>query len=130
MVLAFPELKSKLEGISMMAGSIGLGNWSPAAEFNVLLDPIAASIVFSSGIPITLVPLEVTHTALVTESVFEQFARLPAKDFGETLVKLYRKFQQNYLETQNFAYPPAHDPCAVYYLLEPQNFEGDRKSVV
>lgn len=66
MTQAFPEIKNKLESITMMAGAIGLGNWSPAAEFNVLLDPIASAIVFSSGIPITLVPLEVTHTALVT----------------------------------------------------------------
>jgi pyrimidine-specific ribonucleoside hydrolase len=50
-----------------MGGAIGVGNWSPAAEFNILLDPEAASIIFKEGLPITMIPLEVTHTVEATE---------------------------------------------------------------
>jgi pyrimidine-specific ribonucleoside hydrolase len=64
---AFPDIKNRIFGITIMGGAIGLGNWSAAAEFNILVDPEAASIVFSQGLPLTMVPLEVTHTVAVTE---------------------------------------------------------------
>lgn len=54
---AFPDIKDKINGITIMGGAIGLGNWSPAAEFNILVDPEAASIVFSQALPVTMVPL-------------------------------------------------------------------------
>lgn len=65
LIKAFPDMLEKLEGITIMGGAIGLGNWSPAAEFNILVDPEAAHIVFNCGIKITMVPLEVTHTVLI-----------------------------------------------------------------
>ncbi len=52
-----------------MGGAIGLGNWTPSAEFNIFADPEAAAAVLDSGVPITLVPLEVTHRALATDDV-------------------------------------------------------------
>ncbi len=51
----------------MMGGSIGLGNITPQAEFNIYIDPEAAKIVFNSGLKLILIPLEVTHTVLVTD---------------------------------------------------------------
>ena len=63
---AFPDIKSNINAITFMGGAIGLGNWSPAAEFNILVDPEAASIVMASELPITMVPLEVSHTVLAT----------------------------------------------------------------
>lgn len=107
-----------------MAGAIGLGNWSPAAEFNVLVDPLAAAIVFQSKIPIIMVPLEVTHTALITEDIFQAFKELPNKKLGSILYDLNRVFQKNYKDTQNFNFPPAHDPCAMFFLLEMEAFQG------
>ena len=58
----FPLIKKQLNGITIMGGAIGMGNWSPAAEFNILVDPEAAKIVMNCGIKVTMIPLEVTHT--------------------------------------------------------------------
>lgn len=54
---AFPDINSHIRGVTLMGGAIGQGNWSPAAEFNILVDPEAASIVFGSGLPVTMIPL-------------------------------------------------------------------------
>lgn len=67
---AFPDVKDRLRAITVMGGAIGLGNWSPAAEFNILVDPEAAAIVLAQGVPVTMVPLEVTHTVAVSEEIF------------------------------------------------------------
>jgi inosine-uridine nucleoside N-ribohydrolase len=119
---AFPDISTHIRGITLMGGAIGLGNWSPAAEFNILVDPEAASIVFQSGLPITMVPLEVTHTVEVTEAIFADFGKL-ASSFGQKLTPLFRYFQLKYKEDQEFEFPVAHDPCTIHYLLQPQDFK-------
>jgi inosine-uridine nucleoside N-ribohydrolase len=101
-----------------MGGAIGLGNWSPAAEFNLLVDPEAAAIVFNCGIRVNVIPLEVSHTVLITEEIFEEFAKMKS-DFSKKLTKLMRYFQVRYKESQNFEFPVAHDPCTIYFLLHP-----------
>lgn len=68
---AFPDIRGNLSGITIMGGAIGLGNVTPSAEFNIFTDPEAAAIVMASGMELTLVPLEVTHTVEVSERVFE-----------------------------------------------------------
>ena len=65
LLLAHPELKGKIARISLMGGGIATGNWTPAAEFNILVDPEAAKIVFTSGVPITMAGLDVTEKALI-----------------------------------------------------------------
>lgn len=70
LIKAFPDIIEKLQGITIMGGAIGLGNWSPAAEFNILVDPEAAHIVFNCGVKVTMVPLEVTHTVLIDNPIF------------------------------------------------------------
>ena len=65
LLLAHPELKCKIARISLMGGGIATGNWTPAAEFNILVDPEAARIVFTSGVPITMAGLDVTEKALI-----------------------------------------------------------------
>lgn len=54
---AFPDIKQNIKKITIMGGAIGLGNWTPAAEFNILVDPEAAAIVFNCGIRINVIPL-------------------------------------------------------------------------
>ncbi|MFS8540486.1 MAG: nucleoside hydrolase, partial [Tissierellales bacterium] len=73
----FPEVKEKIEAISLMGGSIYAGNHTPHAEFNIYVDPEAAKVVFDSGIPIIMSGLEVTHKASITE---EEIAELRAMD--------------------------------------------------
>lgn len=69
MLTTFPEVKRKIKCIVSMGGAIGIGNVSPAAEFNFFVDPIAAKIVFSQGIPIVIMPLDLTHTVLITDDI-------------------------------------------------------------
>ena len=70
---AFPDMKDKIKAITVMGGAIGMGNWSPAAEFNILVDPEAAHIVVNAGLPMVVIPLEVTHTVEADEAIFKAF---------------------------------------------------------
>ncbi|GEM_PF-5587623 len=71
LLLSHPELKPKIAQISVMGGGLGFGNWTPAAEFNILADPEAAEIVFSSGLPLLMSGLDVTEQALIFPEDFE-----------------------------------------------------------
>lgn len=113
-----PDLAGRIDRISIMGGAIGLGNWTPSAEFNIFADPEAAEVVITSGVPITLVPLEVTHLALATEPVLERIAalRTPVARMSEALL---RYFTDTYREVFGFPAPAVHDPCAVAAIIEP-----------
>ena len=76
LLLAYPELKSKIARISLMGGGVQYGNWTPAAEFNILVDPEAADVVFSSGIPIIMAGLDVTEKAMIFPEDFERIRAL------------------------------------------------------
>ena len=68
-----PELHGKIARIVIMGGAMGLGNWTPAAEFNIYVDPEAAEIVFQSGLPIVMAGLGVTHRAPIIADDIERF---------------------------------------------------------
>lgn len=113
-----PEIRSGIDRIAIMGGAIGLGNWTPSAEFNIVVDPEAADAVLRSGVPVTLVPLEVTHLALATDPVVDRIARL-GSPVAEASVALLRYFADTYREVFGFPAPAVHDPCAVAAILEP-----------
>lgn len=120
LLLAHPELKEKIARISLMGGGIAYGNWTPAAEFNILVDPEAADAVFSSGIPVQMCGLDVTEQALIYPEDFEriravgnQVARVVA-DWLEFFYQFHRSI--------GYAGAPVHDPCAVASLLHPELF--------
>ena len=115
---AAPEITDRIDGISIMGGAIGLGNWTPSAEFNIHVDPEAAEIVFGSGLPITLVPLEVTHRALATDEVMRRIEAL-GTPVARISVALMRYFAHTYREVFGFPYPAVHDPVAVAAIIEP-----------
>lgn len=71
---AFPSVKDKIKAIVTMGGAIGAGNVSPAAEFNYYVDPEAAKMVFAEGIPIIVMPLDLTHTVLVTKDILDRLS--------------------------------------------------------
>jgi len=113
-----PDLGKRLERIVLMGGAIGLGNVTPAAEFNIGADAEAARAVFESGIPITMVPLETTHRALATDDVI---TRIAALDFplARICVELLGFFADTSRRVFGFEAPAVHDPCAVAWLLDP-----------
>jgi inosine-uridine nucleoside N-ribohydrolase len=123
-----PDLAQRLRRIVLMGGAIGLGNVTPAAEFNIAADPEAARAVFESGVPITMVPLETTHQALATPAVIDRIAAL---DFplARVCVELLGFFAETYLRVFGFAAPAVHDPCAVARVIDPSLVPTQRMRV-
>ena len=117
----FPDVKEKIEAISLMGGSIYAGNITMNAEFNIYVDPEAANVVFKSGIPIIMSGLEVTHEAgindLEIKALTMEKGRV-SKMCGE-LLSFYVKFHHG----EGYASYPLHDVCSVMYLLYPEIFK-------
>lgn len=117
-----PRLAERLERVVLMGGAIGLGNWTPAAEFNMLADPEAAHVVLSSGVPITMLPLEVTHGALAGDEVLARIDGL-GTPVSRMAAALLRYFADTYRTVFGFPAPAVHDPCAVAWLIDPSLVE-------
>lgn len=120
LLLAHPELKGNIAHISLMGGGISFGNWTPAAEFNILVDPEAAKIVFESGIPITMAGLDVTEQALVYPEDFER-VRTAGNPVAQVVAEWLSFFYDFH---RNLGYPgaPVHDAVAVAALIKPELF--------
>ena len=112
------ELKERIARLSLMGGSIGLGNTTPAAEFNVYVDPEAAREVFESGLPITMSGLDVTHQAGAGPAQRESLWKLGYS--GGVVAELLEYFAGTYERVFGFDAPPLHDPVAVAAVLEPR----------
>jgi purine nucleosidase/pyrimidine-specific ribonucleoside hydrolase len=103
--------------IVLMGGSIGLGNVTPAAEFNIWADPEAARRVFESGLDVTMVGLDVTHKALLTP---ERRERIRASGrVGTAVAELVDFFGEYHRETYGWPGPPIHDALALAYVVDP-----------
>ncbi|RLT25206.1 MAG: nucleoside hydrolase [Chloroflexi bacterium] len=115
---AHPELAKKIAHISWMGGAIGEGNVTASAEFNVYVDPEAAAEVFSSGIPITMVGLDVTHLARMGAA---ETARLDAAGnrAGKIFADLLRYFLIFHRERYEWEFCAIHDAVAVAHLVDP-----------
>jgi purine nucleosidase/pyrimidine-specific ribonucleoside hydrolase len=112
-----PELKERIARISLMGGSIGLGNTTPAAEFNIYVDPEAAREVFESGLAITMSGLDVTHQARAGRAEREILRGLGR--IGGVVAELLEYFAATYESVFGFDAPPLHDAVAVAAVLEP-----------
>lgn len=124
LLAAHPELKSRIARIVLMGGAAGAGNWTPAAEFNIYVDPQAADMVFKSGIPITMCGLDVTHEAQVMD---EDIARVRAiaNPVAQCVAGLLDFFMIYHRDPKwGFAGAPLHDPCTIAWLLAPELFHG------
>jgi purine nucleosidase len=124
-----PEIVNHVQEIVLMGGAyFQVGNITPAAEFNIYVDPEAAEIVFKSGVPLVVMPLDVTHKALVTAPRVEAFRTLGNR-VGE-LVAAWTDFFERF-DKEKYGSPgaPLHDPCTIAYLLEPQLFTGRHVNV-
>jgi inosine-uridine nucleoside N-ribohydrolase len=113
-----PELKSRIGRIVLMGGSMSLGNTTPAAEFNVYVDPEAAQVVFGSGLPITMVGLDITHQAGAGAERRERLRT--AGRVGEVAAELLEFFAGTYKSVFGFDAPPVHDAVAVSAVVEPE----------
>ena len=120
LLLAHPELKSNIEQISLMGGGVGFGNWTPAAEFNILVDPEAADIVFRSGIPLIMAGLDVTERALLGPDDFERIRDI--KNHVSDIVWQWLEFFYKFHKKLGYEGAPMHDPCAVMALIHPEIF--------
>ncbi len=115
---AVPGLRDRIAGISLMGGSLGEGNTTAAAEFNIWADPEAAAIVFESGIPIRMAGLDVTHQALVLPADVARLEGLGTTP-GRVFADLMRFFAIHHRDRYGWAGPPIHDAVAVAWLADP-----------
>jgi purine nucleosidase len=119
-----PGILTKVKEIVLMGGAMREGgNTTPCAEFNILEDPDAAQIVMRCGRPITILPLDVTHQALVSQQRIEQIRAL-ATPVGTAVVGMMEFFNRFDTEKYGSEGAPLHDPCTIAYLLKPELFKG------
>ena len=104
--------------IVWMGGSTARGNTRPYAEFNALVDPEAAEIVFSSGKPLTMVGLNLTHQAQATPEVIERL-RAVGNPAAEAAIGWLTFFADTYRTVYGMAGPPVHDACALALMIDP-----------
>lgn len=124
-----PGIAGNIEQIVMMGGGFFEGgNTTPAAEFNIYVDPHAAHVVFMSGIPIVMMPLDVTHKALITPNRLEQFSALGTAA-GDAVAGMLGFYDRWDMEKYGLPGAPLHDPTVIGYLLQPDLFEGRNVSV-
>ena len=123
-----PAVAARIDRIAVMGGAVGLGNWTPSAEFNIHADPEAAAAVLASGVPVTLVPLEVTHRALATEAVVARIESL-GTPVARVAAALMRYFADTYRRVFGFDAPAVHDPCAVAAVIDPSAVTTRRVNV-
>ncbi len=118
-----PEIVPRLREIVLMGGAIGLGNVTPAAEFNIFVDPQAADVVFRAGVPIVMCGLDLTHQAVVTPERLAAIRALGTEVSAAVtgLLEFYNIYDQTQRGRPG---APLHDPCVIAYLLRPELFKG------
>ncbi|HYM63657.1 MAG TPA: nucleoside hydrolase [Gaiellaceae bacterium] len=123
-----PEAAGRIDRIVLMGGAIAEGNVTPAAEFNIWADPEAAARVFSSGLDVTMIGLDVTHKALLLP---EHADRLRASGHtGAFVADLFAFYHRFHAETYDFPGSPVHDAVAVALVAQPNLVKTLRRNVV
>jgi inosine-uridine nucleoside N-ribohydrolase len=112
----YPELTTRLARIVVMGGAIGEGNETPAAEFNIWCDPEAAYRVFTSGVELAMVGLDVTHQALMTPAHAERLAG--AGTAGKLVAELYAFFTRFHRRQYGWEGAPVHDAVAIAHVID------------
>jgi inosine-uridine nucleoside N-ribohydrolase len=124
----YPGIQERIERIVLMGGSIGEGNVTPAAEFNIWADPEAAHRVFCTEIDLTMVGLDVTHKALLTPDHLEVLER--AGEPGKLVADLYGFFLSIHGDRYGWAGAPVHDAVAVAHVIDSSLLETTRCGVM
>lgn len=124
-----PDLVAGIERIAMMGGAFQAGgNRTPSAEFNILADPHAARIVFASGAPIVMAPLDVTHQAMATPARVETLSRNPGR-VAAAVAELLAFFDRKDPARYGSLGAPLHDPTIIGWLARPALFRARRAPV-
>ena len=122
--LEAPDIVARVQQIVLMGGAyFEVGNITPAAEFNIYVDPEAAEVVFRSGADIVVMPLDVTHKALTTAPHIAGFRAMGTK-VGHTVAAWTDFFERFDKEKYGSKGAPLHDPCVIAYLIRPDLFSG------
>ena len=119
-----PDIIARVQQIVLMGGAyFEVGNITPAAEFNIYVDPEAAEIVFKSGVPLVVMPLDVTHKALTNRKRVEAFRALGTEP-GRMVAEWTDFFERFDMAKYGSQGAPLHDPCVIAYLIRPDLFQG------
>jgi purine nucleosidase len=119
-----PDIIPRIKEIVLMGGGcFEGGNTTPAAEFNIYVDPQAAKIVFGAGIPITQVPLDLSHQMLSSNARVAAFRDLGNRA-GVATAEMLEFFERFDEKKYGWEGGPLHDPCVIAWLLDPTLFEG------
>ena len=119
-----PDIKPAIAEIVLMGGAyFEVGNIPPAAEFNIYVDPEAADIVFTSGLPLTVMPLDMTHKALTTKPRIAAFRQMGTR-VGDMTAAWTDFFERFDMEKYGSEGAPLHDPTVIAYLINPDLFSG------
>jgi purine nucleosidase len=119
-----PDIAPRIKELVMMGGGcFEGGNITPAAEFNIYVDPQASKIVLASGIPIVMMPLDVTHQLMTTKARVERIRAIGSRVSGVT-VQWLEFFERFDIEKYGSDGGPLHDPTVVAYLVRPELFSG------
>lgn len=124
-----PDIVDRVQEIVLMGGAyFEVGNITPAAEFNIYVDPEAADIVMKSGVKITMMPLDVTHKALITRPRIDALLALNSR-VGQFAAEMLDFFERFDMEKYGSEGGPLHDPCVIAYLIQPDLFSGRQINV-
>ncbi len=118
-----PRILNQIQEIVLMGGAIAQGNVTPSAEFNIYVDPHAAHVVFTSGVKLTMLGLDVTHQVITTPERLEAIRAIntPVCRVAANWLDYYGTYD---IERYGFLGGPLHDPCVIAYLLQPSLFKS------
>jgi purine nucleosidase len=124
-----PRIAPRIKELVLMGGGFFEGgNVTPAAEFNIYVDPQAADVVLKAGIPTVIMPLDVTHKALTTRTRSQAIRALNTK-VSKAVVELLEYFERFDEQKYGTDGGPLHDPCVIAYLVKPDLFKGRQCNV-
>lgn len=118
-----PQIIPKIQEVVLMGGATSQGNVTASAEFNLYVDPHAAHIVFTSGLPLTMIGLDVTHKVLTTPERLQKIRAIatPVSAAAAAMLAHYGAYD---VEKYGMLGSPLHDPCVIAYVIHPELFMG------
>lgn len=128
MMMREPKIKKALKRIVVMGGSLSGGNASDWAEFNIFGDPEAADIVFSSGVEVVMMALDITLRVILTEEIYERIKALRESAYKRLILSQLSFYIPANMKSHG-TMPAMHDPCTILYLYDNSIFTFERKSI-